>query len=214
VEVPEIKIETITKVVERKVPQYKEVVKEKIIQVEVPVTQIEYVDVPVTNTQYRNVPKYVEVEVPVPVHIRREVPFDKIIEVPVDQPIEVEIERQIQVPVPVTRTVHQYIDIPVDEPVEQIIKSVREVKVPVRVERKVQVPKQRIVQKTQVMDPLIKTQNGIVKYSDFVADPANQATAANLAMTHNNSSFISQTGSMSPQSMVPGGMMTPKSVAA
>jgi hypothetical protein len=168
------------------------------------VTQIEYVDVPITNTQYRNIPKYVEVEVPVPVHVRREVPFDKIIEVPVDQPVEVEIERQIQVPVPVTKTVHQYIDIPVDEPVEQIIKSVREVKVPVRVERKIQIPKQRFVYKQEVADPLIKTQNGVIRYSDFVADPSNnvQATAINLAL--NTSQMLvntSQVGSMSPTSI-------------
>jgi hypothetical protein len=198
VEIPQIQIEKVVRVVEKKVPQYKHVYTEKIVQVEVPVPQIEYVDVPVSNTQYRNVPKYVEVEVQVPVPVRREVPYDKVIEIPVDQPVEVEIERQIQVPVPVTRTVHQYIDVPFDEPVEQIIKSVREVKVPVRVERKIAIPKQRFVYKQEVADPLIKTHHGMVRYADFVADPNNnvQTTAINLSMMSN-----SQLGTMSPVSM-------------
>merc|ERR1719261_1534421 len=71
--------------VEVPVTQHRHVPVTKEVQVEVPVTQIEYQDVEVPVQQTRQIPREVQVPVPVPVTVPRHVPVPRYVDVPFEQ---------------------------------------------------------------------------------------------------------------------------------
>ena len=149
--VVEEKVVEVEKVVVKEVPV--ERVVEKVVEkiVEVPVEKVVVKEVPVEKIVEKVVERRVEVPVEkvvdreVPVERRVEVPVEKVVEKIVEVPVERIVEKVVEVPV--EKIVVK--EVPVEKVVEKIVEVEKRVEVPVEriVEKRVEVPVEKIVEK-------------------------------------------------------------------